>query len=101
MEWVNVLGQDRPVSHIQLATARVVVSFLSNMECVNLLGQGSKTVSQIQLATARVAVSFLSNIARIGRLAKYNVTTFLLSPSNKIWNALTFLAREGQLAKYH
>ncbi|GIX88673.1 hypothetical protein CEXT_119601, partial [Caerostris extrusa] len=35
----------------QLATARMAVSFLSNMECVNLLGQG-RPDSQIQLATA-------------------------------------------------
>ncbi|GIX81151.1 hypothetical protein CEXT_497271 [Caerostris extrusa] len=76
MECVNLLGQGRPVSQIQLATAgwlspsyqiwnastflarvrpdsqiqlptaRVTVSFLSNMECVNLLGQG-RPVSQI------------------------------------------------------
>ncbi|GIX82216.1 hypothetical protein CEXT_413801 [Caerostris extrusa] len=78
MECVNFLGQGRTISHIQLATARVAVSFLSNMECVNLLGQG-RPVSQIQLAITRVAVSFLSNMEcvnllgqGVGRLAKYN-----------------------------
>ncbi|GIX82203.1 hypothetical protein CEXT_413711 [Caerostris extrusa] len=56
-----------PDSQIQLATARVAVSFLSNMECVNLLGQG-RPVSQIQLATARVPVSFLSNMECVNLL---------------------------------
>ncbi|GIX82197.1 hypothetical protein CEXT_413681 [Caerostris extrusa] len=64
MECVNLLGQGRPVSQIPLATARVPVSFLSNMECFNLLGQckPDRPVSQIRLATARVTVSFLSNM---------------------------------------
>ncbi|GIX82194.1 hypothetical protein CEXT_413671 [Caerostris extrusa] len=96
MECVNLLGQGRPVSQIQLATARVAVSFLSNMECVNLLGQG-RPVSQIQLATA----TFLARVGWLTFLAaKYHWGQWL-SPSYQIWNALTFLARVGRLGKYN
>ncbi|GIX94755.1 hypothetical protein CEXT_20411, partial [Caerostris extrusa] len=37
MECVNFLGQGRPVSQIKLPSARVTISVISNMECVNLL----------------------------------------------------------------
>ncbi|GIY99676.1 hypothetical protein CEXT_226161 [Caerostris extrusa] len=67
MECVDLLGQGRPVSQIQLATARLAISFLSNMECVNLLGQGMPD-SQIHLATTRVAVCLLSNMKLVNLL---------------------------------
>ncbi|GIX81153.1 hypothetical protein CEXT_497281 [Caerostris extrusa] len=39
--------------------------------------------------------------ARVGRLAKYNwLQPGWLSPSYQIWNASTFLARVGRIAKY-
>ncbi|GIX81119.1 hypothetical protein CEXT_497121 [Caerostris extrusa] len=77
MECVNLLGQGRPVSQIQLTTDRVAVSFLSNMN----------------------ASIFL---ARVGLLDKYNwLPPGRLSPSYQIWNASTFLAKVGRLAKYH
>ncbi|GIX95200.1 hypothetical protein CEXT_147761 [Caerostris extrusa] len=134
MEWVNLLGQGGPVSQIQQATGclltikygmrqpsrpgydfypnttgyrPVAVSFLSNMQCVNLLGQG-RPVSLIPLATARVPVSFLSNMECVNLLGQGRAvsqiqlaTTRVLSPSYQIWNALTFLDKVGRLAKYN
>ncbi|GIY99673.1 hypothetical protein CEXT_226141 [Caerostris extrusa] len=107
MECVNLLGQGRTVSKILLSTARVAVSFLSNMDCVNLLGQG-RAVSQMQLATARMPVSLLSNMECVNLLGQSRpvsqiqmAITRVLSPSYQIWNALTFLDKVGRLAKYN
>ncbi|GIX95199.1 hypothetical protein CEXT_147751 [Caerostris extrusa] len=75
MYCVNLLGQGRPDSQIQLATSWVPVSFLLNMECVNPLVQDRPQIHWLQHGW--------------------------LSPSNQIWNALTFLARVGLLAKYN
>ncbi|GIX82209.1 hypothetical protein CEXT_413761 [Caerostris extrusa] len=135
MECVNLLGQGRPVSQIQLATAGWLSPLLSNMECVNFLARVGRLtnttgyspggcllpikygmrqpswpgpVSQIQLATAGwLSPSYqiwnaLTFLARVGRLAKYNwLQPGWLSPSYQIWNALTFFSKVGLLAKYN
>ncbi|GIY99669.1 hypothetical protein CEXT_226121 [Caerostris extrusa] len=67
MECVNLLGQGRPVSQMQLATARKPICFRSNMECVNPLVQ-DRPVSQIPLATARMPISFQLNMECVNLL---------------------------------
>ncbi|GIX94756.1 hypothetical protein CEXT_20421 [Caerostris extrusa] len=111
MECVNHLGQGRPDSQIQLATLRVTVSFLSNMECVNLLVQGSVEkynwlpagrlikynylsifqvpVSQMQLALSQV-VSFFSNMECVNLLGQGRPVSQIQLPTARV--AVSFLS---------